>query len=36
MPNSIYTFIIQKIHDQSACNYFEITRIYKLLKREYY
>ena len=32
----MYTFTIQKIYDQSACDYFKITRIYKLLKREYY
>ena len=32
----MYTFTIQEIHDQSACDYFKITRIYKLFKREYY
>ena len=32
----MYTFTIQEIYDQSACDYFEITRIYELLKREYY
>ena len=32
----MYTFIIQKIYDQFACDHFEIARIYELLKREYY
>ena len=36
MPESIYTFTIQKIHDQSAYNHFKIERIYELFKREYY
>ena len=32
----MYTFTIQKIHDQFACDYLEMTRIYELFKREYY
>ena len=32
----MYTFIIQKIHDQLTCDHSEITRIYELFKREYY
>ena len=36
MPESIYTFTIQEIHDQSACDHFEIKRTYELLKRKYY
>ena len=32
----MYTFTIQEIHDQSACDHLEITRIYELLKRKYY
>ena len=36
VPESMYTFTIQKIHDQSACDHFKIARTYELLKREYY
>ena len=36
MPKSMYTFTIQKIHDQFAYNHLEIERIYELFKREYY
>ena len=32
----MYTSIIQKIHDQSACDHFEIKRIYELFKWKYY
>ena len=36
VPKSMYTFTIQKIHDQSAYNHSEIERTYELLKRKYY
>ena len=36
MPESMYTFTIQEIHDQSACDHFEIKRIYELFKWKYY
>ena len=32
----MYTFTIQKIHDQFAYNHFEIKRTYELFKRKYY
>ena len=32
MSESIYTFTIQEIHDQPACDYFEIERTYELFK----
>ena len=36
MPESMYTSTIQEIHDQSACDHFEVERTYELLKRKYY
>ena len=36
MPESIYTFTIQKIYDQFTCDHFKIERIYELFKRKYY
>ena len=36
VPESMYTFTIQEIHDQFTCDHFEIERTYELFKREYY